>query len=437
MNNLNKYTKAELIGKFKRLNNQNSNQNQSTLIKIVEYILHFKSLILKITLIGFIVRWIRKYSLVHKFWHIFRWIASGILGISLIDIYSLDVISWFKETNIYKWYSELFSSKESINPVKESEFQFSKGITNKTSENEKGDNSISEWINRNNKSKKIENHNEDSIWDIIQNNSKSIAIITGVVIISGLSYYYFDEIKDGYFSSIEWIKNYFSRTPRDPEEINPNSNISSTTQTSTESIQKGWRRFFKEDPENKDIELTNLSKPSSSEVTSTIDKGKGVLTSPSLENLNNKAQESWSESSSDSSSSTITPENFKETSSSVNDSSLSSCTPFITKNWKLLITNKLEDFEFIENTFSSEDELTKETAHKLVESLANVMVLYDDHITSFEKVIKFKSGAQIKGYKQTMYHFREWISIYHSKILPLSENKIAIGNMFDDPTSIN
>jgi hypothetical protein len=64
------------------------------------------------------------------------------------------------------------------------------------------------------------------------------------------------------------------------------------------------------------------------------------------------------------------------------------------------------------------------------------MLLYDDHIEGFKKVINFKSGAQINGYKQSMYHFRELISNYHSKILPLNENKIEIGKMFDEPTSI-
>jgi hypothetical protein len=58
MKNLNKFTKHELISKLKNLDNQNSNQNsnKSTLIKIVEYLLYFKSLIFKLTLIAFIIR---------------------------------------------------------------------------------------------------------------------------------------------------------------------------------------------------------------------------------------------------------------------------------------------------------------------------------------------------------------------------------------------
>jgi len=262
-----------------------------------------------------------------------------------------------------------------------------------------------------------------------------IFIFGSLIITVAISRYYFDEIKTGYGSIIDWI-NSFRPTPPD----SPTGNNSNNSTTPTRSnIQERLNKYFK-DPEAEikpeavnNIELVDNTQHVAG--SSSIDKGKGVLTSPSLENLNNKAQESWSESSSDSSSSTITQEKVNESSSSVNNSSR--CTPFVTENWKLLITNKLEDFNFIENTFSSEDDLTKETAHKLVESLANIMVLYDDHITSFERVIKFKTEAQINAYYQTMYHFREWISIYHSKILPLSENKIAIGNMFDEPTSIN
>jgi hypothetical protein len=58
MQNLNKYTKHELISKIKNLDNQKSNQghNQSFLHKIVSTILLFKSLILKLTLITLIIK---------------------------------------------------------------------------------------------------------------------------------------------------------------------------------------------------------------------------------------------------------------------------------------------------------------------------------------------------------------------------------------------
>jgi len=430
MKNLNKFTKHELISKLKNLDNQNSNQNsnKSTLIKIVEYLLYFKSLIFKLTLIAFIIRWIRKYSLVSKFWHIFNIIASVLLGFSLMDIYSLDIITWIKGTNIYNWYSDLLYPKEIIKDNKSSEFQFPKRITEKTTENETGHTRISEWINRNPKSK-IEETKDDSIWDIIQNNSKAILIVSGVIIISGLSWYYFDEIKDGYFSSIEWIKNHFTK----PSGGGQTGDTQSSSQCSIT-------------PTSSNIQVINNQTPTSTESviqppesSGSVDvKGKGVLTSPSLESLNNRAAESWAEGSSspksDSSSTTITPDKSSSTSSSSINTPL--VNSFVINNWRHLITNNQEDFNFIEKTFASEDDLTKEAAEKLVKSLANLMVSYDDHILTYERVIKFKTEAQINAYYQTMYHFREWISIYHSKILPLSENKIAIGNMFDEPTPI-
>ena len=117
MKNLNKFTKAELINKFTKLDNQNSNQTQSKyqwIFNIIDKILLFKSLILKITLISLIIRWINKYSLVKKFWHIFSLLANTLLGFTLIDIYALDVISWIKDTSIYRWYSELFSTPDII-----------------------------------------------------------------------------------------------------------------------------------------------------------------------------------------------------------------------------------------------------------------------------------------------------------------------------------
>jgi hypothetical protein len=54
MKNLNKFTKAELISKFKKLENKNSNvnpNNQSLFSRILDFILYFKGLIFKVTLI--------------------------------------------------------------------------------------------------------------------------------------------------------------------------------------------------------------------------------------------------------------------------------------------------------------------------------------------------------------------------------------------------
>lgn len=83
--NLNKYTKAELISKFKRLEtktNQNS-QIKNYIEQIWELILTFKSLLLKLTFISFITKIFLKYKLFRKLWTVINTIIVAIFGISL------------------------------------------------------------------------------------------------------------------------------------------------------------------------------------------------------------------------------------------------------------------------------------------------------------------------------------------------------------------
>lgn len=465
MQNLNKYTKHELISKLKTLGNQNSklNKNQTnniTLIKLVEYLLMFKGLILKLTLIVYIIKWIKKYTLIKKLWHIFNIIASGLLGISLIDIYSLDIITWIKETWLYKWYFELLYPKEIIKDNKSNEFQFPKRITDKTTENETGHTSISEWINRNTE-KKIEETKESSIIDTIQKNSKAIIIISGIIIVTGLSYYYFDEIKDASVTSIEWIKNHFSRPSAGSGTNNSTSDISPTIQSSKENWQTRFWRIISRDNEStssnetghtgadsiqvinnqtsdssgsvvKVIEIDKSSEGASTELTlrSTdesrsfpiTDKGKGVLTSPSLEDLNNKAQDSWS----DDSSSTITPDNFNKTEEITEQ--------VISKIWKLGVpTNTNNNINYIEAVFSSDKEIDTTRANLLIKKLVDTVAEYDGQVEliNSEYVQTWTIEEKIK-FTHKLYHFRKWISKYHQLIMPTSEI-LEVGEIDDKP----
>lgn len=59
--NLNKYTKAELISKFKKLetksnNSDNNNNKQSIFSKLIELILTFKNILIKLTLISLLIK---------------------------------------------------------------------------------------------------------------------------------------------------------------------------------------------------------------------------------------------------------------------------------------------------------------------------------------------------------------------------------------------
>jgi hypothetical protein len=64
MKNLNKFTKSELINKFKKL--QENSNNKSLFSKILGNILLFKTFILKITLIALLIKVFKKYSIIRK-----------------------------------------------------------------------------------------------------------------------------------------------------------------------------------------------------------------------------------------------------------------------------------------------------------------------------------------------------------------------------------
>ena len=213
--NLNKYTKAELISKFKRLDNKNS--NQTLIYKVLGTIIKFKSLILKITLIAFLIKWFKKYSLVRKIWQVFSTIGSTFLGISLVDIYGFDLLSYLKDTQIYNWFSDLvitpkseiphedFSSKNPINMVER--------ITTETNGNQKSSeisSKINGWFNKQEiieETKPIEDIKPE------ESNNKKYYIIAALLLLSCLAWYYYgDDIKPLPGIALEKIKS-FRRKP--------------------------------------------------------------------------------------------------------------------------------------------------------------------------------------------------------------------------------
>jgi len=368
MKNLNKFTKAELINKYKILDNQNSNQTQSpskyhSILKIIDKILLFKSLIIKITLIGFLIKWIRKYSLITKFWHIFAIIGNTLLGISIIDIYSWDVISWIKDTSIYRWYSQLFSTPDIITKTKEdipSRMSEINQNSNENQTNSQRNSRIIEWINRDSEKTKVDDleilSNEEltKIDESNKSNYKNYFIIGSVIFLSCLSWYYWDTLKYEGESLLEWIKSFSSGGSDDdstPTNINNPANINNpilrSWSSSVEDIKSKDISTFKSslrDKFYKTIEVDNvenLQATSSSVKIEDLNKPKSVLTSPSLEDLNNKAQDSWSEISSPDSDKTVTPASISDSNASSSSSSSSSSintistfSNFIKQNWK-------------------------------------------------------------------------------------------------------
>lgn len=461
MKNLQKFTKNELINKLKsqKLENQGG-QSQSYLHKLVDSILQFKSIILKITLITFLIKWIKKYSLIQKLWHIFSVIGSSLLGLSMVDIYALDLLNWIKDTSIYKWYSDLFNSHKTIETIKPKDItdssipSFMKRVQSETENNENWDSESSERISRN--ITEINRRYDQKISDITSfyENYKNYFIIGALSVTALASWYFFDEIKDGYFSSIEYIKSKFNNPGTGSAPSSTGSIENSSTQSNESTILAEFKKYFKDkiypgldhksvietvkdkiktssENINQDISLIDNSQP----VASSSNINKGVLTSQSLEDLNSKAEESWSEGASSpgstSSTETITPSNIDKG----KNPEINTLTPlFISENWKSMWPSDIkEKINILDELWESDDTIwTRETGEKLATILAYLENRYNSEVKVYKSMIDKLNIDQINTAKQSFYYFREYLHTFHGRILPIEENKIIIGKINDE-----
>jgi hypothetical protein len=207
MNNLNKFTKAELISKFKKLETKNSNSKPNNQSKILDFISYFKGLILKFTLISIIIKTFKKYSLFSKIFRFANWIILSIFGISLIDNFPFNftkeiryilssIVTYFSNTHFYSFIASIFSTKEDTSKISIRE----KPMSWEDSRNEyeikqsKRNSKISEWLNP-----------EPEVKE--ESNNKKYYAIAGMLILACLSWYYWDEIR----TITPTITNYFRR----------------------------------------------------------------------------------------------------------------------------------------------------------------------------------------------------------------------------------
>jgi len=163
--NLNKYTKAELISKFKRLENKNSknNYNQTFSQWIINNLVLIKNLLFKLTIISLLIKTFRKYSIFRRIWVILNTIVMSIFGISILDFYGIsflvsfyteltsivgNVINYLTNTHFYETLAGLFSNKvEKVENPSKFQFNLNERTSNETngvSKNSK----INDWFNR-------------------------------------------------------------------------------------------------------------------------------------------------------------------------------------------------------------------------------------------------------------------------------------------------
>jgi hypothetical protein len=200
--NLKKFTKAELISKINGLKTKNNDNNSSFSTNLLGSLLLFKTFLLKITLIALVIKVFKKYSIFRKLWTFFSFILYSIFGISLIDIYEIEILSKFLNNilDVFTKFNasilELFSKKVEI-PVEIPVENPSRLKTiNSNSTGSKESNKIIERFSKIIHKEPIE---VSEPIEIIEENTplyqNKYVIIGGILILSCLSWYFYDDIK--------------------------------------------------------------------------------------------------------------------------------------------------------------------------------------------------------------------------------------------------
>jgi hypothetical protein len=231
-----------------------------------------------------------------------------------------------------------------------------------------------------------------------ESNYKNYVVIAGFIVAASLTWDYFPEIKDSLSSALEW----FSSDTRRPDSgtsgtgnNQPNiehANPASTTATMGHVVSPtpALDSSPTYSPDNKVITIDSTSKDLYDKAFSeTIDSGKGktLLTSPSLDELNQKASESWnrvtsptgsssptesaSSTGSSSSGSTIKPSSASFPSSTlITNISDQAIFKSVDTNWKNMIEKDMRDnINYVENHFPKSEFHDSKYIENLIENI--------------------------------------------------------------------
>lgn len=98
-----------------------NSSNKSIFTKLVEGIILFKSLILKITLIALLIKIFRKYKIFRVLWRFTNWVIVSLFGFSVMDIYGInfisDIFTYLRESSIYLWISSLLGNQSEVKNI--------------------------------------------------------------------------------------------------------------------------------------------------------------------------------------------------------------------------------------------------------------------------------------------------------------------------------
>jgi len=476
--NLNKFTKAELISKMKKQQSKNDNlgkeysiiiQIKSYFYQIWELILTFKNILVKLTLISLVINILKKYSLLTRMWRIINSIIVTIFGLSLIDNFGFEflsnffkeikfivgnIIEYFTNTSFYQYLNKLFSNDiiHENNPSNEKSI-FRESSWDATKE-KSGISEDNKQINRNSKINEWLNSKEENKPEKEDgSNYTKYLIIVGLAISSCLIWVYFDELKTGCNSLIEWIQSF--RGNNDPGAPDSTGDTPQRIDRLTirERLEKQAQEKIKtENVRFRGIDLEDNSVMASSSKTKLEDpmnkyfaikeKSKSVLTSPSLDDLNNKAKESWGENpgspESNSSTETIKPLNPFSNDTSEFTTKLARAL-FWRENWMNVINpNESDKIKFIEHALKSNEHFDEETVNKLIGNFTDIVLWYNENAENYS-IIKPSNinEKEVQDIRELAFQVRIWISDNYSKVFPNSNNIIELTNSNDAPKKLN
>jgi hypothetical protein len=202
--NLNKLNKDQLINKIKDQENIITSDSYWTQIIKAIQILFFalKGIFLKFTMLTLLIKLFKNYKIIRKVLLFFNWIIISLFGFSIIDIYDsnlvLSIIEWIRSTHLYKILIEIFENK--VEKV-DDKIEVKQEIEKINQEIE--DSSKSGSMRSNNQS--IENINWRPFWtnegsdekisEKIENNYAKFAILTSLILLSGLTWFFWDDLK--------------------------------------------------------------------------------------------------------------------------------------------------------------------------------------------------------------------------------------------------
>jgi len=452
------------------------NINKSILKQIKIYlaqfwdlILTFKDILVKLTLISFFLQIFRRYKIFRRIWFTLNTIVMSIFGISILDNFgfefiknflneikfiTINIIDYFSNTQFYHFLNNLFSEKEKEVTTPSS------GTTDKTpismkierdqteiNQDNRPDSRIVEWLKPDAKEEIKEEIQEEAF-----NYNKYLAI-AGLLIASCLVWVYFDDIKTGSVSFVEWIKSFW---PGNDPDNDPGARA---------RMKEKWEKAFNDmkslDEQRDKLKREIISDPSSSHIKteSSIDKyfPEKSMTSPSLENLNEQAKESWSRTSSptssNSSTETIKPmtESFtsssNETVKAMTESKDSSKlmheklaqAAFYQTNWRNLIDPDIKGkIKIVEKLIRSKKPENQDSVRELAFNFVDILQTYNSYV---KEIIDNKNietqAANVETMREISFQLRKWIignctHIYGNKI-----NTISIGSLKEIPDFIN